>query len=564
MNRYWPEGMPTSLDYPDLAAGEILTAAAKLYGDRLAVVDGEEQLTFAELHDHAVAFAHGVRRAGVRDGDVVLLHQPNSLWFLVTYYGALLAGATVAPANPLQPAAGLRSQLLDTGAVVAVSHPAHITTLLEARRGTEVRTVVAVPPTTSAPCAGLPPAGDGVVALADFVVERADAPPDTRVTGDDTAHIIYTGGTTGVPKGVRVLHRNVVANVAQMTAWRAAHLIITEGESGETRLRPLPGPHTMGVQPGVAVTLMVSPLFHVHALINTSFLLLCGTTVVITGRFSPESLLAAVEHHRATYLLGSPTMWHALVDSPDAHSRDLSSVRVISSGGAPADEATLVALESVFPSALVVEGYGLTEGTCVVTSAPLQRDGGHKLGSVGLPLFDTTLEIRSTKEKGAPCGPHEVGELWVRGPQVTPGYLNRPEETADQFVEGWLRTGDLGYLDEEGFVFLSGRAKEMLIYKGYNVYPRELENILRGHSGVRAAAVVGTPDPRVGQKPTAFVVARPGAAIDPDEVIAYVAERVVPYKKIRAVHIVDSLPVSAAGKVLKSALRAPSTTREEG
>ncbi|WCE02541.1 AMP-binding protein (plasmid) [Streptomyces sp. HUAS 31] len=555
--------MPTSLDYPDLAAGELLTAAARLYGDRLAVVDGAEQLTFAELHQQAVAFAHGVRGAGVRDGDVVLLHQPNSLWFLVTYYGALLAGATVVPANPLQPAPGLRSQLLDTGAVLAVSHPAHLATLLDAREGTGVRTVVVVPPTATAPCAKLPPAHDGVVPLADFAADGAGAPPRTAVAGDDTAHIIYTGGTTGVPKGVRVLHRNVIANVAQMTAWRAAHLI-TAGESGEIRLRPLSGPHDQRVHPGAAVTLMVSPLFHVHALVNMSFLLLCGTTVVLTGRFSPENLLAAVEHHRATYLLGSPTMWHALVDSPDVHTRDLSSVRVISSGGAPADKATLLALQAVFPQALVVEGYGLTEGTCVVTSAPLRSDAPRKLGSVGLPLCDTTLEIRSTTGDGALCGPHEVGELWVRGPQVTAGYLNQPEASAEQFVEGWLRTGDLGYTDEEGFVFLSGRAKEMLIYKGYNVYPRELEDILRSHRGVRAAAVVGSPDARVGQKPTAFVVARTGAVIDPDELMAYVAERVVPYKRIRAVHVVDSLPLSAAGKVLKSALRVPSTTGQEG
>jgi long-chain acyl-CoA synthetase len=244
--------------------------------------------------------------------------------------------------------------------------------------------------------------------------------------------------------------------------------------------------------------------------------------------------------------------------------RDLSCVRVISSGGAPADEATLLALSTAFPAAVVVEGYGLTEGTCVVASAPLPRDALRKLGSVGLPLFDTAVEIRSITGGPAVCRPHEVGELWVRGPQVTAGYLNQPEATAAQFVEGWLRTGDLGYLDEEGFVFLSGRAKEMLIYKGYNVYPSELEDILHGHRSVRAAAVIGSPDPRAGQIPIAFLVARPGAVIDPDEVMAYVAERVLPYKKIRAVHVVDALPVSAAGKVLKSALRVPSRTEQAG
>ncbi len=555
MNAYWPEGMPSSLDYPDLPAGGLLTAAAKLYGDRIAVVDGEEQFSFAQLHERATAFAHGLRRAGVHDGDVVLLHLPNSVWFLVGYYGALLAGAAVAPTNPLQPAAGLRAQLHDTGAVVAVSHPAHVSPLLDVRAGSALRTIVVVPPSAAAPSAEHPPADEAVVALEDFVADRLDGPPTSTVTSTDVAHIVYTGGTTGIAKGVRVLHRNVIANVTQMTAWRAAHLVIQE-EDGGLRLEPIRGVYDAPVEPGNAVTVLVSPLFHVHGLINVNFLLLCGTTVILTGRFSPERLLTSIERHSATYLLGSPTMWHALVDSPQVHERNLSSVRAISSGGAPIDKATLRSLEAAFPAAMVGEGYGLTEGTCLVTSTPLLRGTERRLGSVGLPVFDTQVEIRPFAGGDDLSERDEVGELWVRGPQVTAGYLNQPEATAEQFVDGWLRTGDLGYRDEDGFVFISGRAKEMLIYKGYNVYPRELEDVLHSHPDVRSAAVVGRPDARVGQEPIAFVVPRPGAAFDPEEVMAYVAERVLPYKKLRAVHVVETLPVSAAGKILKSALAA--------
>ncbi|WP_405483438.1 class I adenylate-forming enzyme family protein [Streptomyces sp. NBC_00009] len=555
MNAYWPQGMPTSLEYPESTLGEVFTSAAKLYGDRAAVVDGDEQLTFAQLHERAAAFAQGVRDAGVREGDVVLLHLSNSAWFLVGYYGALLAGATVSPANPLQPAQGLRAQLLDTGAALAVSHPAHVATLLEAGAGSALRTVVVVPPSACAPSAEPVPVDAGVVALADFTAGRAAAPPKTTATTDGVAHIAYTGGTTGVSKGVRVLHRNVVANVTQMTAWRAAHRVTTD-EDGDLQLRPIAGLPDAALRPGNAVTVVVSPLFHAHALINMNFLLLCGTTVVLTGRFSPERLLEAVERHRATYITGSPTMWHALLDSPEAGDRDLSSVRGISSGAAPIDPATLQALETAFPAALVSEGYGLTEGTCLVTAGPLLRGAKHRLGSVGLPVVDTTVEARSVIGGGAALGPDEVGELWVRGPQVTAGYLDQPDATAEQFVDGWLRTGDLGYVDEDGFVFISGRAKEMLIYKGYNVYPRELEDVLHSHPDVGTAAVVGRSVARVGQEPVAFVVPRSGAAVDPDDVMAYVAERVLPYKKIRAVHIVDALPTTAAGKVLKSELRA--------
>ncbi|XVQ10080.1 class I adenylate-forming enzyme family protein [Spirillospora sp. CA-255316] len=555
MKTYWPEGMPASLDYPELTAGELLTAAAELYGDRVAVVDGTERLTFAQLRDRVAALAHGIRDAGVRDGDVVLLHLSNSVWFLVGYYGALLAGATVSLTNPLQPAAGLRAQLLDTGALLAVSHPAQAATLLEARTGTALRTVVVVPPSACAPSAEKTPTGDGVVALADFVAGRSGAGPEITVTADDVAHIAYTGGTTGDPKGVRVLHRNVVANVVQMTAWRAAHLVTTAGKR-DLRLRPIPGLDDAGVRPGNGVTVLVSPLFHAHALIHVNFLLLCGTTIVLSGRFSPELLLEAIERHRATYVTGSPTMWHALLDSPGLNGRDLSSVEVISSGAAPIDPVTLQALGIAFPNAVVSEGYGLTEATCLVTAAPLLRSARREPGSVGLPMFDTTVEVRPLTGGEAVLGPNEDGELWVRGPQVTAGYLNRPEATAEQFAGGWLRTGDIGHVDEDGFVYIADRAKDMLIYKGYNVYPRELEDVLHGHPGVAEAAVVARSAPRVGQEPVAFVVPRPGADLDPDEVMAFVAERVLPYKKIRAVRVVDALPASPAGKILRTELRA--------
>ncbi|MFG2000518.1 class I adenylate-forming enzyme family protein [Spirillospora sp. NPDC048911] len=566
MSPYWPEGLPTSLDYPELTVGEIITAAARLYRDRTAVVDGDERLTFAQLGEHVAAFAHAVRDAGVRDGDVVLLHLPNNVWFLVGYYGALLAGATVSLTNPLQPAPGLRALLLDTGAVLAVSHPAHVATLLEAGRETGLRTVVVVPPTACAPSAASsadekPPApGAEVVTLADFAAGRPAVPPEISVSGEHVAHLAYTGGTTGVPKGVRVLHRNVVANVVQMMAWRAAHLVSIE--SGGLRLRPVPGVDDAGVRPGDAVTVMVSPLFHAHALIHTNFLLLSGTTIVLTGRFSPELLLAEIERHRATFVTGSPTMWHALLDSPEVGDRDLSSVQVISSGAGPIDPATLQALGTAFPNAMISEGYGLTEATCLVSAAPLLRGARRKPGSVGVPIFDTTVEIRPVTSGTAPSGPlgplgpGETGELWVRGPQVTAGYLDRPEETADQFAGGWLRTGDIGHLDDEGFVFIADRAKDMLIYKGYNVYPRELEDILHDHPDVGAAAVVARSVPHAGQEPVAFVVPRSGADVDPDELMAFVAERVLPYKKIRAVRVVGTLPTSPSGKILKSELRA--------
>lgn len=553
MNAYWPQGMPTSIDYPDLTLPDLNAAAARLYGDRVAVIDGDERLTFTQLHEQAAALANALRAAGVREGDVVQLHLANSIWFPISYFGALLAGAAVSLSNPLEPAPGLRRQLRDTGATAVVTHPAHAASLREARTGTSVRTVLVAPPSSCAPSHDPMPVGDGSVPVPEFVAGHSAVPPAVTVTGEDVAHLAYTGGTTGVSKGVRVLHRNVVANTAQMTAWRAAHLLIADGR--ECQLRAIDGVPEPCVRPGDAVSVVVSPLFHAHALINMNFLLMCGTTLVLAGRFSPERLLESIERHRATYITGSPAMWHQILDSPALENHDLSSTLALSSGAAPIDQATLEGLQAAFPSAVVSEGYGLTEATCLVTASPLLRGARRKIGSVGLPVVDTTVEVRAPGEGTSLLPPNEVGELWVHGPQVTGGYLDHPEATAEQFADGWLRTGDLGYRDEDGFVFIADRAKEMLIYKGYNVYPRELEELLHTHPDISSVAVVGRSVPSVGEEPVAFVVPRYGAVLDTDQLKAFVAERVLPYKKIRDVEIVDALPTSAAGKIHKAELR---------
>jgi long-chain acyl-CoA synthetase len=534
------------LHYPDLTLAAFPSAMADLYGDKAAVVDGDTVCTYRELDQRSSAFAAALRDSGVAERDVVLLHLGNCIEFVVAYYGALRAGATVTLVNPLQPGPGLRSQIVDTAAVAAVTQPAQLDTLTEAASGTTVRTIVV---------AGLPAGvGRGQFGFEEFVRGYATAPFTPKVSGDDVAHLAYTGGTTGLSKGVRVLHRNVLANVTQMIAWRAGHEVRATADGG-IELRPVESLGDSGVVPGAGATVVVSPLFHAHALINMSFLLLSGATQVFAGRFEPGRMLELIETHRATYITGSPAMWHAVATHPDAVVRDTDSVRVVSSGAAPIDHVTLEALGRAFPSASVVEGYGLTEGTCLVASAPLTGSVAYKLGSVGLPVFDTEVQIRAQDDSGAVLEAGTRGKLWVRGPQVTDGYLNHPEITAQQYLDGWLDTGDIAYLDEDGYLFICDRTKDMLIYKGYNVYPRELEEILVSHPDVSSAAVVGREAGSVGQEPVAFVVPMPDVTIDPDAVSAFVAERVLPYKKVRDVVVVEQLPTSAAGKILKTKLR---------
>ncbi|MGY2084130.1 class I adenylate-forming enzyme family protein [Blastococcus sp. SYSU DS0539] len=558
MTGYWPEGLPRQLQYPAVDVGTLHAATAARHPDRIAVVDGDLRLTFRQLHAAACAVAHGLRARGVRPGDVVALHLPNTAWFLVAYSGTLLAGAVVSPVNPLTPPAGLAAQLRDTGAGTVVTHPAHAAALMAALPGTAVGTVVVVPPSEAAPAeAGSPPAGSGPVAvlpLDDLVRDQpTDRPPVAR-QGEDLAHLVYTGGTTGVPKAVRVLHRNVVANVAQMVGWRSGHAV--EEAAGTVTLRPFPAADRAPVRIGAEVTAVVSPLFHAHALVNANFLLLCGTTLVVLGRFSADRMLEVIERERVSYLTGSPTMWRGIVASPDLPARDLGSMRMLSSGAAPIDVPTLERMARAFPAAVVTEGYGLTEGTCLLTTSPALPEELRKTGSVGLPVFDTEVQIRGGAGGADLLPAGEPGRLWARGPQIADGYHGRPEATAEQFVDGWLDTGDIAYVDEDGFVFICDRAKDMLIYKGYNVYPRELEDVLATHPDVAAAAVVGRDDPLVGEEPVAFVVPRAGARLDAEELLAHVAQRVLPYKKLRAVRIVDALPTSAAGKIRKTDLRA--------
>ncbi|MFC6063869.1 class I adenylate-forming enzyme family protein [Streptomyces ochraceiscleroticus] len=517
----------TTLDYPSVDAGAVLAGAAHHYPQRVAVRDGERTLTFAGLHDHALRFARGLREYGIGPGDTVLLLLPNTLWFPVAYWGTLYAGAVVSPANPAQPAAALATQIEDSGA----------------------RAVIVPGPEATAPA----PSGGTVVAaealLGYGTAERVPRGPE------DLAHLSYTGGTTGRSKAVRVLHRNLVANVTQVSWVRSAsRTVLVDGvlgaEQDKERATSWHRP------PGTGVTLAVAPLFHALGLASMVANTLVGTTTVLSSRFDPERFLADVDEHRVTLLNGSPTMYRALLASPAAAGRRMESVSVVNSGAAPIDPETWRRLAELFPHARITEGYGLTEATVALVLHPLDRDAGIPPGSVGLPLPDTELSIRDLTdlERELPAG--ETGEVWARGPQITDGYHGMADLTADQFRDGWLRTGDTGHLDDRGHLFLSGRAKDMLIYKGYNVYPVHLEDILAGHPAVATASVIGVPHQDAGEIPAAYVVLRNGAAATAEELMAYVAERVAPYQRVRELHFVPALPVSAAGKILKNELRA--------
>ena len=553
----WPEGLPRGLDYPDGLIADLLAGSAQRYADRTALIDGEVRLTYAELYDHALRVAQGLREQGIQPGDAVAVHLPNSIWFTVCYYGILFSGAAVVPVNPTQPPRAVRRQLLDSAAVAVFTHPAVAAHLAAAVADLPaVRRIVLAPPSPAAPAPATATPPEPFVPLADLL--KADAAPPTRVEGTAVAHLAFTGGTTGVPKAVRVLHRNLITNVLQVACWRSAAVPQADPQ-GRIHLRQVPAavtPHHIPL--GSATGVSVAPLFHGMGMVTQSCSAAIGATIVVLGRFDPVRYLETLERHRVHTVSGSPSLCHALLAVPDVRDRDLTCVRLVTSGSAPISPAALAELRQVFPNAVISDGYGLTEATMGVAISPLDSENPRPEGSTGLALFDTEIEIRAADgTTRVPAGAD--GEVWVRGPQVTDGYQGEPELTGGQFLDGWLRTGDLGRLDEQGWLSLVGRAKDMIIYKGYNVYPGPLEHILREHPAVAQASVVGRPHGDAGELPVAFVVLKSGAwaptAALADELTAQVAGQVAPYQRIKEVVFLEELPLSATGKILKTELR---------
>ena len=542
-----PADFPTSLDYPAVPVGSILRAAAHRYGDRVGFTQGTEELTFTQLYRRACRFANALRTAGIQPGDRVAVHLPNSLAYPVAYFGIQLACATFCPPNPLLPPDDLAAQLADCGAVLVITSGRSLPTVLGVQDRTDVRTIVVVAPDTDGP-------------FAEFEAFHADQPDsDPKPTIDvhtALAHIAYTGGTTGRSKGVCLTHRNVIVNTLQSAA-RSSGSLPTLDVHGDVTLDQVGDPAEWTVPLGTGTAIILTPWFHAMGVIGgLTLTVMSGTSLVIHERLDPARYLADAERRRVTTISGAPALFAVLMAHPDFATRDLSSVRAISSGAAPMSHEMVNVLRTRFNGIPIVEGYGMTELTMGAITGPAYRSGLRKVGSVGIPSPDTSVKIVALSGSSEdPLPANTEGEICVRGPQVMAGYYQRPEETAATIVDGWLHTGDIGLLDDDGYLYIVDRKKDMLLYKGYNVYPRELEEILFAQPGVRTAAVVGRPRDDIGELPVAFVVPIPGVELDAEQLMATVNAKVLPYKKIRELHFVDEIPVSNAGKVLKRELR---------
>jgi long-chain acyl-CoA synthetase len=500
----------------------MLREAARKFPAKPALLFDGGQLAYAELDAASDRFAAGLAAHGLRPGDAVALQLPNVPQFVVAYFGILKAGCVAVPMNVLFKSGEVSYILRDCGARMLVTWAGSADEAAKGAADAGLQDVVVLN------TAGLPTSQVGrpfEQLLATAVLGR---PPLHQTDPGDTAVIVYTAGTTGRPKGAELTHFQLLMNA------------------------DTPG-RLFGIRDD-DVVLVVLPLFHVFGL--CSILNLCvrfGATMSLVPRFDATKALEVMQRDRVTVFEGVPTMYIALLNHAQRSSYDLSALRVCVSGGAPIPAEVIDEFEREL-GVVILEGYGLSETASTTTFNVSAED--RRVYSVGRPIYGVDVEIWDTTGQLLPSGREHIGEIVVRGVNVMKGYHGQPEATALAMAGGFFHTGDLGYVDEDGFLFVVDRKKELIIRGGYNVYPREVEDVLYTHPAVAEAAVIGVPDERLGQEVTAFVALRPGKTATEAELIEHVRERIASYKYPRSVQFREHLPMNATGKILKRELTA--------
>jgi long-chain acyl-CoA synthetase len=510
---------------------------ARMTPGREAIVSGPVRMTYGALDELACRMANGLRELGVRPGDHVALSCPNTAHFPIAYYGILKAGAAVVPLNVLLKPREIIHHLEDSDAKVYLCFEGTPDLPMgqmgleafEAVEACEHFVVMTKDPAAPSPIPGAPLTMGALLARQAPTFETVPRAPD------DTAVILYTSGTTGRPKGAELTHANMVLN-AMASRDLFADLL----------------------EPGQSTALAVLPLFHSFGqtcVMNTHLLL--GNRVVLLPRFEPASVLDTMRTEGVNAFAGVPTMFWALLRYAEEQRIDLAPIarklRTCCSGGAPIPVEILHAFDRTF-DVQVLEGFGLSETSPVATFNQTSRP--RKPGSVGLPIWGCEVKVVDADDVEVPRG--ELGEIVIRGHNIMKGYYRKPEATAEAMRGGWFHSGDIGRMDDEGYLFIADRVKDMIIRGGMNVYPREVEEVLHGHPAVSIAAVIGVPHEEHGEEVKAYVVRRPGVEVTAVELVTWSREVMAAYKYPRSVEFVDALPMTATGKVLKRELRAAS------
>jgi len=541
----WPEGVPQHIDYPEVPLFELLRKTAQKYPNHTALIYFNRAITYKELDEASDKFATALVDLGVKKGDRVAIFLANVPQFIISYYGTLKTGAIVTAVSPLYKEREVEHQLGDSEAETIVVLDLLYPLVEKVWEKTKIKNVIVTGLKEYMPSA-LAFIGSLLKRIPSRKVERkpnvyffqelinkypADPPKVDINPKEDLAALQYTGGTTGTAKGAMLTHMNLLSNAIVCAVW------LKGTEADETFLTVVPLFHIYGM-----TTAMNAPIY------------LAGKCVLLPS-FHATTTFKSIQKHKVTVFCGAPTMYAMLLAHPDLGKYDLTSVRFCVSGSAPLPPEVQKKFMEVIRGALV-EGYGLTESSPVTHCNPLDRSMKTvKVGSIGLPWPDTDAKIMDMDTGDKELATGETGELVVKGPQVMKGYWKMPDETAAVLRDGWLYTGDIGKMDEDGYFYITDRKKDLIKYKGYSVYPRELEDALYEHPAVKLCGVIGKPDTVAGEIPKAFVVLKEGQTATEDEIKEFVNSKVAPYKAIREVEFRAELPMTMVGKVLRRVLQ---------
>ncbi|MDO6656915.1 long-chain fatty acid--CoA ligase [Anaerobacillus sp. 1_MG-2023] len=524
--KHYPESISSTIDIPNISLQDMLMKTVNDYPDHVALSFYQKKITYRELGHFSSAFGSALQNTSqMKPKDRVALMLPNCPQFAISYYGVLRAGGTITQINPMLVERELQYILADSGAETIVIYDALYPRLKAIQNETSVKNVIVVSlqPTEASFAPDMP--FDQFIQSSTQQLNEISVDPKEEI-----AVLQYTGGTTGRSKGAMLTHRNLIANVEQSLEFFKGEFIFGEEKC-----------------------LTVIPLFHVFGMTSCMNLSIrIGAESVILPRFDVDEVLKTIETEKPTMFPGVPTMYVGLTNHPDAEKYNLGSIRTCNSGSAPMPVGLMKEFERK-TGAKILEGYGLSEASPTTHVNP--PFGERKPGSVGIGFPSTDYKVVDLGEGKTELPFGESGELVIKGPQIMKGYWNMPEETANTLRDGWLYTGDIAKMDSDGYISIIDRKKDLIIASGYNIYPRDIEEVLYEHPAVMEAVVVGVPDPYRGETVKAVIVKKPGAELTEQEVVSYCQDEMAPYKVPKVVEFRSELPKTSVGKILRRSIR---------
>lgn len=523
--KHYPDNISKEVEIPDIPVYQLLKDTAKKFPDNEAISFYTRKMPYKEVLQYATMFASALQANGLKKGDRVAIMLPNCPQYVISYYGILMAGGIVTQINPMLVGRDLSHILNDSGAETLVIYEPLLPVFQQVASEVPVKHVIS---------ANFPESSKDVekaIPFEQFMMKATGKVEELDINpAEDVAVLQYTGGTTGRSKGAMLTHRNLVANVIQTYTYFEPEFNI-----GEDRV------------------LTVIPLFHVYGMTSCMNLsIYTAAANIMLPRFEIQEVLETIKREQPTTFPGVPTMYIAITNHPEAHKYGVDSIRRCNSGSAPMPVESMREFEQK-TGAMLLEGYGLSETSPTTHCNPIF--GERKPGSVGIGIPSTDYKIvdLETGTKEMPIG--ETGEIIIKGPQVMKGYWNMPEETEHTLRDGWLYTGDIGKMDEDGYLYIVDRKKDMIIASGYNVYPRDVEEVIYEHPAVQEAVVVGVPDAYRGETVKAVIVLKEGHSVSEEEMIEYCKQNLAAYKAPKIVEFRDELPKTAVGKILRRAIR---------